>query len=521
MDQFRANVWFGNIVWFAVFRAFNSLVFMSENPVSAPPSETTQPARALSLLDATMIVIGSMIGSGIFIVSADVARNLGAPGYVLGAWVVTGIVTLIAALSYGELAGMMPRAGGQYVYLQEAYNPLVGFLFGWTTFLVVETGTIAAVATAFATYTGVLLPWFSADNVLFKPFGLTISSVQLLAVAVIVLLTAINLRGVREAKFVQLIFTLTKTTALLGLVVLGIAVGVNEDFWSLNRSVFWETFRTDVVDGAVKITPLAGWPLLTAIGLAMVGPLFSSSAWNNITFTAAEVKDPRRSIPLSLFFGTLTVSVLYILANVTYQMLLPVKGDPNGADEVARGIMFATNGRVGTAAAAQIFGTVATIIMAMFILISTFGCNNGIILAGARVSYAMARDGLFFRKAGSLNRHGVPGFALGIQCVWAGLLCLSGTYGQLLDYTVFVILIFYILTIGGVFILRRRRPDAPRPYRAFGYPVLPALYMVFSVLLCLDLLWFKPVTSSAGLIIVALGIPVFWLWRRKRAGLRG
>ncbi len=478
--------------------------------------ETTQPTRSLGLLDATMIVIGSMIGSGIFIVSADVARTLGAPGYVLGTWVLTGVVTLIAALSYGELAGMMPRAGGQYVYLQEAYNPLVGFLFGWTTFLVVETGTIAAVATAFARYTGVLLPFFGEENVVLNAFGLKLNTVQLLAVAVIALLTTINLRGVREAKFVQLLFTVTKTSALLGLVVLGVAVGSNFDFWRQNVAHFWETYRTDVVNGVATTTPLGGFSLLTAFGLAMVGPLFSSSAWNNITFTAAEVKDPRRSIPLSLLFGTLTVSALYIAANVAYQMLLPVKGDPAGADVVARGIQFAANDRVGTAAAAQIFGTISTVIMAVFIMVSTFGCNNGIILAGARVSFAMARDGLFFRKAGELNRHGVPGFALVIQGVWASLLCLSGTYGQLLDYTVFVILLFYILTTAGVFVLRRRRPDAERPYRAFGYPVLPALYIGFAALLCLDLLWFKPVTSGAGLGIVALGLPVFWLWRRKK-----
>ncbi len=486
-------------------------------PESVPTAaETSQPTRSLGLLDATMIVVGSMIGSGIFIVSADVARTLGAPGYVLGTWVLTGVVTLIAALSYGELAGMMPRAGGQYVYLQESYNPLTGFLFGWTTFLVAETGTIAAVATAFARFTGVLLPFFNEKNVLLTLGSFKINSVQLLAVGVIALLTGVNLRGVREAKTVQLLFTITKIGALLGLVALGIAVGTNLDFWQQNRAGFWETYTTEVSEGVVTRTPLDGWPLLTAFGLAMVGPLFSSSAWNNITFTAAEVKDPRRSIPLSLLFGTLIVSFLYISANVAYQMLLPVAGDPAGSDVVSRGIQFATNDRVGTAAAAQIFGGVATLIMAVFIMISTFGCNNGVILAGARVSFAMARDGLFFKKAGELNRHGVPGFALVIQGVWASLLCLSGTYGQLLDYTIFVTLIFYLLTIGGVFILRRRRPEAERPYRAFGYPVVPALYMVFAGALCLDLLWFKPVTSVAGLVIVALGVPVFWYWNRGK-----
>lgn len=470
--------------------------------------------RELGLLDSTMIVIGSMIGSGIFIVSADVTRNLGSPGYLLLAWVITGIITLISALSYGELAGMMPNAGGQYVYLREAYNPLVGFLFGWTTFLVIETGTIAAVAVAFAKYTGVLFPEIIGTEHKFLIFD----TQQLLAIALILFLTFVNLKGVRNAKLVQLIFTVTKIGALLALAVIGIIVGTKVGMWEINSLEFW-TPQTIIFEKGkiVDIKYLSGLGLWSAMGLALIGPLFSSSAWNNITYTAGEVKDPKRNIPLSLLLGTLTVSALYILANVAYLMLLPAKGSPAGADTLARGIMFASNDRVGTAAAEMIFGNPGVFIMAIFIMISTFGCNNGIILSGARVYYAMAKDGLFFKKAGDLNSKGVPGFSLVIQCVWACLLCLSGTYGDLLDYTVFSILVFYILTIAGVFILRKRQPDAPRPYKAFGYPLIPAIYLIFAVALCINLLIFKPVPSWAGVGIVALGIPVFYFWRKKKA----
>lgn len=479
--------------------------------MAAPASST----RRLTLSDATMIVIGSMIGSGIFIVSIDVARNLGAPGWVLGCWVITGIVTVIAALSYAELASMMPQAGGQYVYLREAYNPMVGFLYGWTSFLVIETGTIAAVATAFARYTGVLLPQLIDEEPLLTLLGLPITSVKLLAVGVIALLTAINLRGIQEARFVQTLFTITKTTALLGLIVLGIAVGLQKDIWSLNVAHFWDTYRTQLVDGKVSVTPLSGSSLLTALGLAMVGPLFSSSAWNNVTFIAGEVKNPRRDIPWSLLIGTLVVSFLYVSANVAYLLLLPVQGSPDAADAVSRGIMFASNGRLGTAAAEQLFGSAAAVIMAVFIMVSTFGCNNGIILAGGRLVYAMAREGLFFKSAGLLNRRGVPAKAILIQSIWASLLALSGTYSQLLDYTVFVILLFYILTIAGVFILRRKQPDTPRPYRVWAYPVLPAIYVIFATFLCIKLLIFKAFTSGVGLLIVALGIPVYAIWRKN------
>ncbi|WP_044170652.1 APC family permease [Flectobacillus major] len=470
--------------------------------------------KEIGLLDASMIVIGSMIGSGIFIVSADVTRNLGSPGYLLLTWVITGIITLISALAYGELAGMMPNAGGQYVYLREAYNPLVGFLFGWTTFLVIETGTIAAVAVAFAKYTGVLLPNIIGTDYVF----LGINTQQLLAIALIIFLTVINLKGVKNAKVVQLIFTVTKIGALLGLAVLGIIVGLDpqKGVWAINSIDFWSPVKIIWENGKIMdYEYLSGLGLWSAIGLALIGPLFSSSAWNNVTYIAGEMKNPKKDIPLSLLYGTLTVSGLYILANIAYLMLLPVQGHPNAPDTLSRGIMFATNDRVGTAAAEMIFGNPAAIIMAVFIMISTFGCNNGIILSGARVYYAMAKNGLFFKKAGEINKNGVPGFSLIIQCVWACLLCLSGTYGDLLDYTVFSILVFYILTIGGVFILRKKQPDAPRPYKAFGYPLVPAIYLFFATGLCVNLLIYKPIPSWAGVGIVALGIPVFYFWKKK------
>lgn len=478
------------------------------------PTTSQELKKELSLTDATMIVIGSMIGSGIFIVSADVTRNLGSPGYLLLAWIITGIITLISALSYGELAGMMPNAGGQYVYLREAYNSLTGFLFGWTTFLVIETGTIAAVAVAFAKYTGVLLPNYIGTEHKFLLFD----TQQLLAIALILLLTFVNVQGVKNAKLVQLIFTVTKIGALLGLAVVGIIVGSDpkKGMWAINSIDFWSPVKIIWENGKIMdYEYLSGVGLWSAMGLALIGPLFSSSAWNNVTYTAGEMKNPKRDIPLSLLYGTLTVSALYILANIAYLMLLPVQGHPNAEDTLSRGIMFATNDRVGTAAAEMIFGNPATIIMAIFIMISTFGCNNGIILSGARVYYAMAKDGLFFKKAGELNSKGVPAFSLWIQCGWACLLCLTGTYGDLLDYTVFAILVFYILTIVGVFVLRKKQPNTPRPYKAFGYPVIPAIYLLFATGLCVNLLIYKPVPSWAGVGIVALGIPVFYLWKKK------
>ncbi|MHB9013883.1 MAG: APC family permease [Ignavibacteriaceae bacterium] len=471
--------------------------------------------RELGLLDSTMIVIGSMIGSGIFIVSADIARTVGSPGYLLLVWLITGAITITAALSYGELAGMLPHAGGQYVYLREAYNPLVGFLYGWTLFLVIQTGTIAAVAVAFAKYTAVLIPWFSENNILFSLFGLKISAAQILAILSVVVLTSSNIRGVRTAKIVQNIFTFSKVVALFGLILLAFFIGKNAAAIGANFSNFWNASWTHISNGKIiSVESLSGSMLLAAIGVAMVGSLFSSDAWNNITFTAAEVKNPRRNIPLSLFLGTAIVTLLYIGANVAYILVLPLKGTPEGVSVVGRGIQFALSDRVATAASSMIFGAPAVVIMAVLIMISTFGCNNGLILAGARVYYAMAKDNLFFKKIETINKNSVPGVALVVQAVWASLLCLSGTYGDLLDYVISAVLIFYILTIAGIFLLRKKRPDAERPYKAWGYPVVPALYILAASAISIDLLIFKPMYSWPGMIIVLLGIPVYFIWKR-------
>jgi len=471
--------------------------------------------RELKLLDSTMIVIGSMIGSGIFIVSADIARTVGSPGYLLLVWGITGAITLIAALSYGELAGMMPQAGGQYVYLREAYNPLVGFLYGWTFFMVIQTGTIAAVGVAFAKYTSVIFPSLGESNILFAMGSLKVSAAQMLAIAVIACLTYLNAQGLKTGKIVQDIFTLAKTAALLGLILLGIFVAKNSVAIEANLSNFWGTTWTHVADGRIlSVESLGGIGILAAIGVAMVGSLFSSDAWNNITFTAGEVVNPKRNIPLSLAIGTAVVTILYILANVAYILVLPVTGTPDATDVLGRGIQFATSDRVGTAAASMIFGEPAAMIMAALIMISTFGCNNGLILAGARVYYAMAKDGLFFKSTGTLNRNSVPGVALFVQAIWASALCLSGNYGDLLDYVIFAVLVFYILTVGGIFRLRKLRPGAERPYKAIGYPILPALYILAAAAISLDLLILKPTYTWPGVIIVLIGIPVYFVWSK-------
>lgn len=478
--------------------------------------EQTGMKRELGLLDSTMIVAGSMIGSGIFIVTADIARSVGSPGYILLIWIITGIITLIAALSYGELAGMMPKAGGQYIYLREAYSPLVGFLFGWTVFMVIQTGVIAAVAIAFAKFTGVLIPLYISDTIVLGDLGFfQFTSQRLLAILLIVFLTYINLQGVKNAKIIQTTFTLAKIVSLLGLIVLGMYFGLNGEALVANMANFWKPYQTvGNADGTVSTEAISGMVLWGAVGAAMVGSLFSSDAWNTITYTAGEVKNPQRNIPLSLFFGTLIVTLLYVLANVAYLMLLPVMGTPGGEDVMSRGIMFATDDRVGTAAIATIFGSAAVIIMAVLIMISTFGCNNGLILSGARLYYAMAKDGVFFKKAGTLNKNDVPGFALIIQGIWASLLCLSGTYGDLLDYCTFSSLLFYMVTIIGLFILRKTRPEADRPYKAVGYPVLPALYVLLAGAICVILLNHKPTTCGRGLLIVLLGVPVYFLWKK-------
>lgn len=479
--------------------------------------------KAMTLTDATMLVAGSMIGSGIFIVSADIARTVGSPFWLIMAWVLTGVITLLGALAYGELAAMYPRAGGQYVFLREAMGPLMGFLYGWTLFIVIQTGTIAAVAVAFGRFLGVLWPaitpdrfaWFPQADICVSWLGCRDASTQaiqlgltpqrLIALLSVWVLTWINLRGVREGKIIQTSLTLVKTGALALLILLGLTIGRNATAIAAN-------FGSGRFMGDVDVTGV----FIVAFGTALVGSLFSSDAWNNVTFAAAEVKEAKRNLPRALAMGTGLVTLLYILANFAYLSVLPMQGDTNGATVLERGIQFATQDRVGTAAAEVIFGPAGVVIMAVAILISTFGCNNGLILAGARVYWAMARDGVFFRRAGALSKHHVPSTALVVQAVWTTLLCLTGTYSQLLNYVIFAALIFYVLTTIGLFILRRTRPDVERPYRAIGYPVLPALYIVLAAGVALILLIAERTRTEAvgGLVIVLIGVPVYFLWRR-------
>jgi len=469
--------------------------------------------QSLGLLDATMIVAGSMIGSGIFIVSADIARSVGSAGYLIALWIVSGLITVFAALSYGELAGMMPKAGGQFVYLQKAFGNLTAFLYGWSVLAVIQTGVIAAVAVAFAKFTGVFIPFFSVGNIVADLGFVKISTAQLLAISTIVILTIINNYGVNKGRIIQLIFTSAKIIALLALIILGLSIGLNGGYLKENFSEPWHATRTVVENGNVIVTTLTGVGLLLALGTVIIGPLFSHDAWNYVTFIAGEIKNPKRNIPLSLFIGTLLVTILYSLSNLAYLTLLPLHGDPAAADAVGQGIQFAGGGtdRVGTAAASMIFGESAVYLMAALIMISTFGCNNGIILSGGRLYYAMAKEGLFFKKASRLNKNDVPGFALWVQCIWASVLCLSGTYGELLNYTTFASLLFYIVTIIGLFVLRKKYPDAERPYKAFGYPIVPVIYIIIALSICIILLITTPENTGWGLAIIALGIPLYYL----------
>jgi len=462
--------------------------------------------KSLGFLDSTALVAGSMIGSGIFIVSADIARHVGSPGWMIVVWAITGVMTIFAAISYGELAAMMPHAGGQYVYLREAFNPMTGFLYGWTLFTVIQTGTIAAVAMAFAKFSGVIVPWFSETNVLFELGFLKISTVHLLAIGMIAILTGNNLMGIKNGKWTQNVFTVLKVALLIGFIVLGLFFARNPDAVAVNSTYFWQPVA---LDGKT----LSGWALIVAIGVAMVGSLFSSDAWNNITFAAAEVKNPKRNIPLSLVAGVSLVTLLYILTNLVYLNSLPLRGLVNGESVFARGIQFATNDRLGTASMFGLFGSLAALLMSIFVVVSTFGCNNGLILSGARVYYAMAKDKLFFQKAAVLNKNSVPANGLKVQAVWASLLCLSGTYSDLLDYVVFAVLIFYVLTIAGVFVLRHKRPNAERPYKTLGYPVTPVIYILAACLVMIVLLLYKPNFTWPGLIIVVSGIPVYFIWK--------
>ncbi len=481
----------------------------------------TEFTRGLGLYDSTMVVIGSMIGSGIFLVSADMSRTIGSPGWLLVAWLVAGVLTVVGALSYGELAAMMPRAGGQYVYLREAFSPMWGFLYGWTLFLIIQTGTIAAVAVGFARYSGALLPWISDDHYLVAPihlsagYAVSLSTTQLVAILLIALLTWTNTRGLEWGRLIQNVFTTAKTGALLGLIAVGLFLGWNHAAVSDNFGNLWA--RRDMVDIVPGLSSASAFGLFVAICVAQVGSLFSADAWNNITFTAGEVKDPRRNIPLSLAFGTGAVIVLYLFANVAYLATLPFAS-----------VQHAPGDRVATATLEAVFPGAGVTIMALGIMISTFGCNNGLILAGARATYAMARDGLFFRSAAELNHAKVPGWGLVLEGFWAALLVLPRTYdpvtgrygnlySNLLDYVISAALIFYILTIAGVFRLRRTRPDIERPYRAFGYPVLPALYIAGATTILVVLFVYRTATTWPGLIIVLLGVPVYFAWSRKGA----
>jgi len=467
--------------------------------------------KRVNLFDGISIVAGAMIGSGIFIVSADIARNVGSPGWLLMVWLITGIITIIGAISYGELASMMPHVGGQYVYLKEAYHPLVGFLFGWTTFLVIQCGSIAAVAVAFAKFSGVLFPWISDKNILFYLGPLKVSSTMVVAIIMISFLTWLNTKGIVTGKIVQNIFSSTKVIALFGFIAIGFLATRSIHSFEINKEVFWKASQ---IGANNQIIPLVGFSLIAAIGTALVGSLFAADAWYNVTYISGEVINPKRNVPLSLFFGTLLVSVIYLLTNFIYIKVLPLSGSPDGADVLSRGIQYATDDRVATSAMSVVFGDYAAIIMAVFIMISTFGCNHGLIMAGPRVYYAMAKDGLFFKRVGNINKNGVPGFAIAVQGIWSVLLCLSGTYGDLLDYVIFAVLIFFTLTILAIFVLRVKRPDIPRPYKAFGYPVIPALYILTTTAIMVILLMYKPNYTFPGLGIVLLGIPVFYLWKK-------
>jgi len=495
--------------------------------------------KGLGLTSATTLVMGSMIGSGIFIVSAEIAREVNSPAMLIAAWVVTGFLTITGALAYGELAAMMPQAGGQYVYLRESLGPLWGFLYGWTLYLVIQTGTIAAVGVAFGKFLGVFFPSISATNWIIHlwkvppiPIGpmvlgnmdVGLNTQNLMAVLVVIFLSVLNVFGLRLGAAVQNIFTFAKTGALLGLVGLGLLIGRNAQAIAAN---FGANFWSNAGLGALHPVqvgvggPMALVGTITIIAVAQVGSLFSSDAWNNVTFTAGEVRNPQRNLPLSLAIGTGVVILLYVMANFVYLSVLPLAGDPNGTTILARGIQHASEDRVATAVMQQIFGSGGAQIMAVLILISAFGCNNGLILAGARVYYAMAKDGLFFKGAARLHpKYHTPARSLLMQCVWTCVLCLSGSYGQLLDYIIFAVLVFYILTIAGLFVLRVKRPDAPRPYRAIGYPVLPAIYILMAVFIDIVLLRYKPQYTWPGLIIVLLGIPVFYLWSKSNNASR-
>jgi len=458
--------------------------------------------RELSLFDGTMLVVGSMIGSGIFIVSADIARQVGSAGWLILIWVITALITMIAAVSYGELSAMFPKAGGQYVYLKEAYNKLIAFLYGWSFFAVIQTGTIAAVGVAFSKFTAYLIPAVSEKNILYEFDSFKLNAAQLVSIFTIILLTYINSRGVKNSKSLQTFLTIIKILSLFGLIVFGFTLGASTAVWDANWANAWDSKMFDAP--TASWVSIGGTALAAGIAASMVGSLFSSDAWNGVTFIAGEIKNPQRNVGLSLFLGTLIVSVIYVLANLMYIAVMPL-------NEIA----FAKEDRVAVDAAQYIFGNTGTIIIAVMIMISTFACNNGLIMAGSRVYYTMAKDGLFFKKAAHLNGASVPAWALWAQCIWASALCLTGKYGDLLDYVMIIVIIFYILTIYGIFILRRTMPNVERPYRAFGYPVLPFVYIIAASAICVSLLITKTSTCGWGVVIMLVGIPVYYVTKPK------
>ena len=502
----------------------------------APEAESSGLTKSLGLIDASMLVAGSMIGSGIFIVSAGIARQVGSPGLLLIVWMATGLMTIMAALCFAELAAAMPLAGGGYVFLRESLGPMCGFLYGWATLLVIQTATIAAVAIAFSSFSGVLFPWLSSSKWIWKfgefgpygtwlgslgPYNVGLNTQNLLAISSIIFLTWLNTRGLRIGALVQNIFTTAKIAALGGLTLLGFLFAT-QAARNANFTDFWRSASLSGLHAFQGGGHIVWVNTLTLVGLAMVGALFSSSAWTNVTYVAAEVKNPNRNLPLALVLGTGSVTLLYVLANLAYLRVLPLIGTAGGGSVLARGIQFATEDRVGTALAEVIIGSSGAALVAVAVMISTFGCNNGLILAGARVYYAMAKDGLFFKRVSAVNRHNAPWIALWVQCIWACILCLSGTYGQLLEFLVFAVVMFYILTILGLFILRFRRPEMERPYSVFGYPVVPGLYLLLALFIEVQLLRYKPQYTWPGLAIILSGIPVYWLWQRlQSARLRG
>lgn len=466
------------------------------------PQEDNHLKRELGLLDGTMLVVGSMIGSGIFIVSADIARQVGSAGWLTLIWVISGLITVIAAVSYGELSSMFPKAGGQYVYLKEAYNKLIAFLYGWSFFAVIQTGTIAAVGVAFSKFAAYLYEPLSDENILFTIGSFKLNAAQIVSIITIIILTYINSRGVKNSKTLQTVLTIIKILSLLGLVIFGLLLAAKADIWNANWADAWNTKSFDAKSGSWL--PISGTALITGISAAMVGSLFSSDAWNGVTFIAGEMKNPKRNVGLSLFLGTFIVTILYILANLMYLAVVPF-------EEIA----FAKSDRVAVVASTYIFGNIGTLIIAIMIMISTFACNNGLIMAGARVYYTMAKDGLFFKKAAVLNTASVPAWALWAQCIWASALCLTGKYGALLDFVMIIVIIFYILTIYGIFILRKKMPDAERPYKAFGYPFLPMLYIIAASALCISLLITRFETCGWGVLIMLAGIPVYYFTKPK------